>query len=156
MVWRSSLVGREIKRFRLSPVGPSGDVALQAQGSDALRPVRDHLHAGLGDDLARRRIHHRLPENLAHQFVGFGRDLADDLPVRGLYKAQVVDPRVGRQTADQADVGTLRGLNGTDPAVVGVVDVPDLNAGFRSRHADRRAPGRRGPACGSVPPAGLV
>ncbi len=61
-------------------------------------------------------------------------DLVGDLavlddPVRGFDEAMYVDPGVGRQRRDQADVRALRGLDRTDATVVGRVDVTNLEAG---------------------------
>ena len=50
-------------------------------------------------------------------------------PVGGLDKAVLVDPGVGGQVGDQADVGTFRRLDGAHTAIVAVVDVPDLHVG---------------------------
>src|SRR4051794_14458720 len=57
-------------------------------------------------------------------------DLAvGDPAVRRLDEAERVDPGVGRQRADQADVGAFRGLDRAHPAVVARVHVADLEAG---------------------------
>ena len=57
-------------------------------------------------------------------------DLAvHDLAVRGLDEAEVVDAGVGGERADQTDVGTFRGLDRADTAVVGGMDVADLESG---------------------------
>src|SRR5690606_10592452 len=57
-------------------------------------------------------------------------DLAlDDLAVRRLDEAERVDPRVGRERADQTDVRTFGGLDRAHAAVVARVDVTDLHAG---------------------------
>ena len=65
-----------------------------------------------------------------------------DLAVRGLDEAVAVDPAVGRERPDQADVRTFRGLDRADPAVVAVVDVADVEAGALARQA-ARAEGRQ-------------
>ncbi len=64
----------------------------------------------------------------------------DDLPVRRLDEAEQVDPGEGGQAADQADVGALRRLDRAHAAVVGEVDVADVEAGPLT------GGGRRGPA----------
>ena len=51
------------------------------------------------------------------------------LAVGRLNKAVLVDPGIGGEIGDQADVGTFRGLDGAHAAVVAVVDVADLHAG---------------------------
>ena len=64
-----------------------------------------------------------------------------DLAVRRLDEAVAVDPAVGRERADQADVRTFGGLDRADPAVVAVVDVADVEPGALARQAARaRAP----------------
>ena len=57
-------------------------------------------------------------------------DLAvDHLSVGRLDETELVDPSVGGQRADQADVGALGSLDGAHPAVMGEVDVAHLEAG---------------------------
>ena len=61
-------------------------------------------------------------------------DLVGDLAVsppcgRGLDEAVLVDPRIGGERGDQADVRTFRRLDGADAAVVGGVHVAHLEAG---------------------------
>ena len=51
-----------------------------------------------------------------------------DLPIGGLDEAELVDPRVGGQGGDEADIRTLGRLDGTDPAVMRRVDVAHLKA----------------------------
>ena len=51
-----------------------------------------------------------------------------DPAVRGLDEAEGVDPAVGRERADQADVRAFRGLDRAHAAVVAGVDVTDLHA----------------------------
>ena len=103
-------------------------------------------HVGLGDDVLLFGVG-RQPQDL----VG---DLAvDHLAVRRLDEAEVVDPGVGGQRADEADVGTLRGLDRAHAAVVAEVDVADLEPGPLPRQAARaRAP--TAGAGGSGPTAG--
>ena len=50
------------------------------------------------------------------------------LLVRTLDEAVVVDPRIGRERGDQADVRSLRGLDRADAAIVRSVDVPHFEA----------------------------
>ncbi len=52
----------------------------------------------------------------------------DDAPIRGFDEPVLVDPGIGAQRADEANVGTFRGLNGTHSPIVGVVHVPDFKA----------------------------
>ncbi len=50
-------------------------------------------------------------------------------------KAELVDPGMGGQRVDQTDVGTLRGLDGTDTAIMGGMDVANLETGPLPGHA---------------------
>src|SRR3569833_2848523 len=58
-----------------------------------------------------------------------GAPAVDDLAVRRLDEAERVDPAVGAQRADQADVRAFRRLDRAHAAVVRRVDVTDLHAG---------------------------
>ena len=60
-----------------------------------------------------------------------------DLAVRRLDEAEVVDPRVGRERRDQADVRAFRRLDRTDAAVVRRVHVAHLEAGALARETAR-------------------
>ena len=62
-------------------------------------------------------------------------DAALDLAVGRLDEAVLVDAAVGRQRADEPDVGTLRRLDGADAAVVAVVHVAHVEAGALARQA---------------------
>ena len=62
-------------------------------------------------------------------FVGNPAGLLVHSPVGSLNKAVFIDPGVGGQVGNQADVGTFRGLDGAHAAIVAVVDVPDLHVG---------------------------
>ena len=64
-------------------------------------------------------------------------DVAVDLAEGRLDEAELVDPGVGGQRADQSDVGTLGGLDRADPAVVRVVHVADVEAGALSGQTAR-------------------
>ena len=68
-----------------------------------------------------------------------------DLAVRRLDEAELVDPRVGRERRDQADVRAFRRLDRADPAVVRRVHVAHLESGAlpRSDRAGPRAESRR-------------
>ena len=80
-------------------------------------------------------------EGLAGQRAALPRiargDVAVDAAEGGLDEAELVDPGEGRQGADQPDVGTLGGLDRADPAVVAVVDVPDVETGALPGEATR-------------------
>ncbi len=101
------------------------DLAALGADQDALlgeATVRLHRGVGLRDDelvlLVGRQVVHLV-----------GHDALVDLAVGGLHEAERVDPPVGRQRADQTDVGTLRGLDRAHAAVVRRVDVTNLHAG---------------------------
>ena len=74
-----------------------------------------------------------------HDLVGDARTVAAavDDAVRRLDEAVLVDARIGRQGADQADVRTFRRLNRADACVVGVVHVADLEGGAVAVQAAR-------------------
>ncbi len=92
---------------------------------------------GLGDDVA------LLFDG--GEVVDLGGHLAvDDLAVGSLDEAEPVDPGVGRQRADQADVGTFRRLDRAHPSVVGGVHVTNLEPGTLAGQAS----GARGPTGG--------
>ena len=77
---------------------------------------------GLGDDVAVLLV--------SGQVVDLVGDRAGlHLAVRRLDEAERVDPGVGGQRTDQADVRAFRGLDGAHPAVVRRVDVADLEGG---------------------------
>ena len=80
------------------------------------------LGVGLGDRVAPL-LHGREVDHLAG-------DLAVDHPaVRALDEAVLVDPGVGGEAVDQADVRAFRRLDRADPAVMGRVHVAHLEAG---------------------------
>ena len=72
-----------------------------------------------------------------------------DLAVGGDEEAVLVDSPVDAQRADQADVGAFRRLDRADPAVVGDVDVADLEARAFAVQA-ARAQGREPPFVGEL------
>ena len=92
----------------------------------------EHQLLGEGAVRVERRV------GLRHRVILFvaGRqpaDLVGDLavlhhPIRRLDEAEVVDPGVGREARDQADVRTFRGLDRAHPAVLRVVHVANLEA----------------------------
>jgi len=51
------------------------------------------------------------------------------LPPGGDEESVLVEAGIGGEGGDKADVGTFRRLDGTDPAVVGIVHVPRLEPG---------------------------
>ena len=80
------------------------------------------LRVGLRDDEALFTITGQVVELAGHAAL-LG------LAVRGLDEPEVVDPGVGRQGGDQADVRTFRSLDRADAAVVRRMHVADLEAG---------------------------
>src|SRR5204862_70841 len=64
-------------------------------------------------------------------------DRPPDVRGGGLEEAVAVDPTVGGEGADQADVRTFRRLDRADPAVVAVMDVADVEARALARQAAR-------------------
>ena len=119
---RHQLLGRDVDE--LDRLGPRQDevavlpAAHQIQGEAA---VLGQLGVRLRDRVAAL-LHRREVDHLvAHLTV-------DDPPIGALDEAVLVDPGVGRQAVDQADVGPLRGLDRADPAVVGRVHVAHLEA----------------------------
>ena len=76
--------------------------------------------------------HHELVLNIRRHvlhLIGEEPCLLIHLAVRGLNEAVAIDAGVGGQVGDQTDVGTFRGLNGAHPAIVAVMDVPDIKGG---------------------------
>ncbi len=61
--------------------------------------------------------------------VGDPPRLLVDLAEGGLQEAEAVHPGVGGHIGDQSDVGTFGGLDGAQAAIVGIVDVADLEGG---------------------------
>ena len=110
--------------------------------SSAKRAVGVDGGVGLGDDVVLLLVGGHVDD-----LVG---DLAvDDLAVGALDEAELVDPGIGRQAADQADVRALGRLDRAHPAVVAEVDVADLEAGALARQAtgtERREPATVGEA----------
>ena len=85
-------------------------------------PLSSSDGVGLGDDVLLLLVGGEVDD-----LVG---DLAvDHLAVGRLDEAEVVDPGVGGEGADQADVGAFRRLDRAHPAVVAGVHVADLEAG---------------------------
>nr|AHE14888.1 hypothetical protein asmbl_9 [uncultured bacterium] len=100
----------------LTALGADQDALL---GEPALRVQR---RVRLGDDEAVLLVGGQVVDLVADHTVL-------DLAVRRLDEPERVDPAVGGQRADQADVRALRGLDRAHPAVVARVHVADLHAG---------------------------
>ncbi len=88
------------------------------------------LRVGLGDDELL-----LLERGEPHDLVG-DRSL-HDLSVRRVDEPELVDPGVGGEGRDQADVRPFRGLDGADATVVGRVHVAHLEPGALAREAAR-------------------
>src|SRR5216684_3168640 len=72
-----------------------------------------------------------------------------DLAIGRLDEAVFVDPRIGRERVDKADVGTFRSLDRADAAVVGRVHVAHLEAGALAGKTSR-SKGRKPPLVGDL------
>src|SRR5450759_2269395 len=123
---------------------PGGDVhVVDRLGSHVLdlATLGPDQHAVLGEGTVRLERSVRLRDDVAVLVVGgevvdVVRDPAlEDLAVRGLDESERVDPTVGRERTDQADVRAFRRLDRAHPAVVRGVDVTDLHAGPVTREA---------------------
>ena len=90
--------------------------------SSTKRALLVELGVGLGD-VVLGLFHRRQVDDLV------GHLAVDDLAVRALDEAVLVDPREGRQRVDQADVRAFRRLDRADAAVVGRVHVAHFEAG---------------------------
>ena len=162
---RDDLLGRDVHELDLGrghrrDVGGGGEVALAlelgpqvVEGGGLRRPADEHALVaephlgverlvGLGDDVVL-----FLVGGEPHDVVG-DRALVD-LAVGRLDEAEVVDPRVGGERADEADVRALGRLDGAHAAVVAEVHVADLEAGPLTRQA-ARAERREAPAVGQA------
>ena len=119
---RDELLRRHV--HEVDPVGRQERVVVALAAEHQLvgeRPVGVDHRVGLGDGVVLL-VAGREPADL----VG---DLAVlDHAVRRLDEAQVVDPGVGREAGDQADVRAFRRLDRAHPAVLRVVHVADLEA----------------------------
>src|SRR3954453_4424423 len=100
---------------------------------DLLAGLQDDL-AGLGDEVPARLVPGQIGVVVA--------DGPLDLAIGRLDEAVAVDPTIGRERPDQADVRTFRRLDRADPAVVAVVDVSDVEPGPLTRQAARAERGQ--------------
>ena len=97
------------------------------------RPAHEHAGADEGAVGVERRV--RLGDDVVLLLVGghvhdlLGDPTVDDLAVRALDEAELVDAGERREPADEADVRALRRLDRAHPAVVAEVHVADLEAG---------------------------
>ena len=119
---RDQLLGRDVDELdRLRAREHEVAVLAAADQIQDEAPVLRQLGVGLGDRVAAL-LHRREVDHLVA-------DLAvDDPPVGALDEAILVDPGVGREAVDQADVRPLRGLDRADPAIVGRMHVAHLEA----------------------------
>ena len=93
-------------------------------------PSRVHRGVGLGDDVLLLLVGGQVDDLV-------GDPPAVHLAVGGLDEAVLVDPRVGGEGADQADVRALGRLDRAHAAVVGAVHVSHLEPGALTREAAR-------------------
>ncbi len=85
-------------------------------------PSLFELGVGLGDRVLGL-FHRRQIDDLVGHLV------VDDLAVRRLDEAVLVDPAEAGERVDEADVRAFRSFDRADPAIVGRVDVADFEAG---------------------------
>ena len=128
---RHQLLGRHVDEIdRLRP--GQDEVAVLPAAHQVLHeaPVLGQLGIRLGDSVAALLHGREIDHLVAH--LAF-----DHAAVRALDEAVLVDPRVGRETVDQADVRSLGRLDRADPAVVRRVHVAHLEAGALARQPAR-------------------
>ena len=107
-----------------------------------MRPSRVDLDIGLGDGVAAL-LHRREIDDLV------GHLAVDDPAVRALDEAVLVDPRIGREAVDQADIRAFRRLDRADAAVMRRMHVAHLEAGALARQT-ARAERRETPLVGDL------
>ncbi len=140
---RDQLLGRDVDELDRLGQGQH-ELAVLAAAHEVLHEalVGVDLGIGLGDRVApllhRREIDH-LVADLAVR----------DAPIRALDEAVLVDPGIGREAVDQADVGAFGRLDRADPAVVGRMHVAHLEAGALAGQA-ARAERRQAPLVGDL------
>ena len=136
---RHQLLGRDVHVVHV--FGRHHPELAALAGRDALLheacPVRSIARVGLGDD-------ELLLLQRGEEVDLVGDPPADDLAVRRLDEAELVDPRVRRERRDEADVRAFRRLDRADAAVVRGVHVAHLEAGALAGETAR--PERRQPA----------
>src|SRR4029079_5853255 len=107
-------------------------VTLIAAGDEIVRQLALGIDLGVG---LRNVVAHLLHRRQVDDLVG---ELAvDDLAVRALDEAVLVDARERRQRVDEADVRTFRRLDRADAAVVRRMHVAHLEAGALARQTAR-------------------
>ena len=111
------LLGRHVQIVDLGVADLDDLVQLPGHHTVLLEPVGLGVHGlvGLGHDGAVLFVGGQVDDLLGDLLVGLVHH-----PVGGLDEAVLVDPGIGGQGVDQADVGTFRGLDGAHTAVVGV------------------------------------
>ena len=118
-------LGADVHIVHVFPVYFHGIVAVTA--GDALvddDAVLVHRLAGLGDDILVLLIGGHILD-----LVGQAAGALLHFPIGSHQEAVLIGTGVGGQVVDQADVGTFRGLNGAEAAVVAVVHVSHIEAG---------------------------
>ena len=135
---RDQLLGRDVDEVDVLRPRHDEIAALAAIGQVGLdAAMAIDLDIGLGDGVAalfhRREIDHLVGDLAVHH-----------LAVGALDEAVLVDPRIGREAVDEADIRAFRRLDRADAAVMGRMHVAHLEAGALARQAAR--PERRKPA----------
>ena len=128
---RNELLRRDVDQIDILRLAQDEIAVLAAigqVGGDAAAPVEFDI--GLADRVAAL-VHRRQIDDLV------GHPAVRDLAVRALDKAVLVDPGIGRQAVDQADIRPFRGFDRADPAVMGRMHVTHLKAGALARQAAR-------------------
>ena len=122
-------VGREIDNL-VGRHGPDLDLGqlLEKAGQAVGHRLVDPL-VGRGNHFTRSRIDDLLLDGLAQGAIWPVGDAEDHLAVWRFNKAVLVDPAIGGQGADQADVWAFRRFDRADAAIVGVVHVAHVEAG---------------------------
>ena len=133
---RDQLLGRDVDE--VDDLRPGQDeVAVLPAAHQILdeAPLLRQLGVGLRDGVAPLLDRGEVDHLIGHLAVSHA-------AVRALDEAVLVDPRIGGETVDQADVGPLRGLDRADPAIVGGVHVAHLEAGALAGQAARAERGK--------------
>ena len=128
---RHELLGRHVDVVDLV-LRHEQHVALIAAGDEVVRQLALGVDLGVGlRNVVAHLLHGRQVDDLVGQLA------VDDLAVRALDEAVLVDARERRQRVDEADVRAFRRLDGADAAVVRRMHVAHLEAGALARQTAR-------------------
>ena len=124
------LVGRQVDDVVISGgyKGLDGDHRALGQLLQGVYLVGPNSPALAHDGLAVL-VQHRLGDSSSLEVVRIIGKGFEHLPIWRFDEAVWIDPGVGRQGTEQADVGAFRGFDGAYPAVVGEVNVPHVESG---------------------------